>query len=256
MQIYVCVKHVPDTAANIRVSGGDAFDDSCNFVMNPYDEYGVEEALQIVKSEGEGEVVIVTVGKESAIATIRSALAMGADRGILIKTGAQFLDTTLTSQALKKAIEQDGRPDLIFTGKQSVDSEGMQTHFRLAAALDMPVVTDVVDLKISDGSAVVEREVGGGSREVIEMSLPCVIGATKGLNEPRYPKLPDVMKAKRKEVKQVDIADLGVDTSGPVTKLVELKPVPERGHAKMLRGSTREMIEGLIKLLKEEGKVL
>lgn len=88
------------------------------------------------------------------------------------------------------------------------------------------------------------------------MSLPCVIGATKGLNEPRYPKLPDVMKAKRKEVKQVDIADLGVDTSGPVTKLVELKPVPERGHAKMLRGSTREMIEGLIKLLKEEGKVL
>jgi electron transfer flavoprotein beta subunit len=256
MQIYVCVKHVPDTAANIRVIGGDAFDDSCKFVMNPYDEYGVEEALQIVKREGQGEVVIVTVGKKSAIASIRSALAMGADRGILIKTGAQFLDTTLTSQALKKAIEQDGGPDLIFAGKQSVDSEGMQTHFRLATALDMPVVTDVVDLKISNGRAVVEREVGGGSRELIEISLPCVIGATKGLNEPRYPKLPDVMKAKRKEVKQVDIENLGVDTFGPATKLVELKLAPERGHAKMLQGSTREMIEGLIQLLKKEGKVL
>ena len=256
MQIYVCVKHVPDTAANIRVVGGNAFDDSCKFVMNPYDEYGVEEALQIVKREGKGEVVIVTVGKDSAIATIRSALAMGADRGILIKPDAQFPDATLTSKAIKRAIEQDGKPDLIFTGKQSVDSEGMQTHFRLAAALDMPVATDVVDLEIIDGKAIVEREIGGGSREVIDMSMPCVIGATRGLNEPRYAKLPDVMKAKRKEVKQIEIGDLGVDTSGPATKLIELKPVPERDHAKMLQGSTREMVEGLIKMLKEEDKVI
>ncbi len=256
MQIYVCVKHVPDTAANIRVVEGDAFDDSCKFVMNPYDEYGVEEALQIVKREDKGEVIIVTVGKESAIATIRSALAMGADRGIHIKTNEQFPDASLTSKVIKRAIEQDGKPDLIFTGKQSVDSEGMQTHFRLAAALDMPVATDVVDLKLIDGKAIVEREIGGGSREVIDMSMPCVIGATRGLNEPRYAKLPDVMKAKRKEVKQIEIGDLGVDTSGPATKLVELKPVPERGHAKMLPGSTREMVEGLIKLLKEEDKVI
>ncbi|MBL7204072.1 MAG: electron transfer flavoprotein subunit beta/FixA family protein [Desulfobacteraceae bacterium] len=256
MQIYVCVKHVPDTAVNIRVVGGNAFDDSCKFVANPYDEYGVEEALQIMEREGKGEVVIVTLGKESAIATIRSALAMGADRGILIKTDGQFLDSTLTSQALKKAIEQDGTPDLIFTGKQSVDSEGMQTHFRLAAAFDMPVATDVVDLKIIDGKVIVEREIGGGSREAIEMSMPCVIGATRGLNEPRYAKLPDVMKAKRKEVKQIEIGDLVVDTSGPATKLVELKPVPERSHAKMLQGSTREMVDGLVRLLKEKEKVI
>ena len=256
MQIYVCVKHVPDTAANIRVVGGDAFDESCKFVMNPYDEYGVEEALQIVKREGKGEVIIVTVGKESSIATIRSALAMGADRGILIKTNEQFPDASPTSKVIKRAIEQDGKPDLIFTGKQSVDSEGMQTHFRLAAALDMPVATDVVDLKISDDKAIVEREIGGGSRAVIEMSMPCVIGATRGLNEPRYAKLPDVMKAKRKEVKQIEIGNLGVETSGSATKLVELKPVPERGHAKMLQGSTREMVKELVNLLKEEDKVI
>ena len=256
MQIYVCIKHVPDTAANIRIVGGDAFDESCKFVMNPYDEYGVEEALQIVKREEKGEVVIVTVGKESSIATIRSALAMGADRGILIKTDAPFPDATLTSKAIKKAIKQDGTPDLIFTGKQSVDSEGMQTHFRLAAALDMPVATDVVDLKIIDGKAIVEREVGGGSRAVIEMSMPCVIGVTRGLNEPRYAKLPDVMKAKRKEVKQIEIGDLGVDTFGPATKLIELKPVPDREHAKMLHGSTREVVMELVNLLKEEDKII
>ena len=256
MQIYVCVKHVPDTAANIRVVGGDAFDESCKFVVNPYDEYGVEEALQIMERESKGEVVIVTVGKESAIATIRSALAMGADRGILIKTDRQFLDSTLTSQVLKKAIGQDGRPDLIFTGKQSVDSEGMQTHFRLAAAFDIPVATDVVDLKISGGKVIVEREIGGGSREAIEMNMPCVIGATRGLNEPRYAKLPDVMKAKRKEVKQIEIGDLGVDTSSSATELVELNLIPERGHAKMLKGGTREMVEELVSLLEGEDKAL
>jgi len=199
---------------------------------------------------------IVTVGKEPAIAAIRSALSVGANRGILIKTDHQFLDSTLTSQAIKRAIERDGKPDLIFTGKQSVDSEGMQTHFRLAAAFDMPVATDVVDLKISDGKAIVEREIGRGSREVVEMSMPCVLGVTRGLNDPRYAKLPDVMKAKRKEVKEIDITDLGLDISAPATKLVELKSVPERGPAQMLQGGTREMVEELVSALKEEEKVI
>jgi electron transfer flavoprotein beta subunit len=256
VQVYVCVKHVPDTAANIRVVGGDDFDESCKFVINPYDEYAVEAALQIVKSEGKGTVVIVTVGKEPAISAIRSALAMGADRGIHIRTDRSFLDSTLTSKVIKRAIEQDGKPDLIFTGRQSIDSEGMQTHFRLAAAFGMPVATDVVDLEIRDGMVIVEREIGGGSREVIEMHMPCVIGATKGLNEPRYAKLPDVMKARRKEIKQIEIGSLGVDTSSSATKLVELTLVPERGHATMLQGGTREMVQKLVRFLREKDKVL
>ncbi len=131
MQIYVCVKHVPDTAANIKITGDAEFDESVKFVVNPYDEYGVEEAIRIVKKNG-GEVVVVTVGKEAAVNTMRSALAMGAARGILVKTEKQFLDSSLTSLALHRAIIEDGVPDLIFTGKQSVDSEGSQTHYRLA----------------------------------------------------------------------------------------------------------------------------
>jgi len=256
MQVYVCVKHVPDTAAKISVVGGNGFAETCKFIVNPYDEYGIEEAVQQVKQAGSGEVVIVTVGKESAMVTLRAALAQGADRGIIVKTDSHFLDSALTALALHKAIEQDGSPDLIFCGKQSIDSEGMQTSFRLARAFDMPVITDVVDLSIHDGKAIAEREIGGGSREVVEMPLPGVIGATRGLNEPRYPKLPDILKAKKKEVKQVEIAELGVDLSSPQTEIVNLEAVPERGQARMMEGSTREMVEQLVNILKEDDKVL
>lgn len=256
MKIYVCVKHVPDTAAKITVVGGTGFAETCKFIVNPYDEYGVEEAVQLIKQVGTGEVVVVTIGKESALTTMRAALAQGADRGILVKTEAQFLDSALTSQALKKAIELDGSPDLIFCGKQSIDSEGMQTPFRLAKAFDMPVITDVVGLSISGGTASVEREIGGGSREVVEMKLPGIIGATRGLNEPHYPKLPDILKAKKKEVKQFDIVDFGLDLSSPQTEIVNLAAVPERGQARMMEGSTHQMVEQLVQILKEEDKVL
>ena len=130
MKVFVCVKHVPDTAANIKVVDDNGFDESVKFVMNPYDEYALEEAVRTVQQNG-GEVVAVSVGKQNAVNTVRSALAVGADRGILVKTDAQFLDSTTTALALKAVIEQDGMPDLIFTGKQSVDSEGMQTQYRL-----------------------------------------------------------------------------------------------------------------------------
>jgi len=132
----------------------------------------------------------------------------------------------------------------------------MQTAFRLAKAFDMPVITDVVDLSLNDGAATAEREIGGGSREVVEMPLPGVIGATRGLNEPRYPKLPDILKAKKKEVKQIEIVELGLDLSSPQTEIINLEAVPERGQAQMMEGSTREMVEQLVTLLKEADKVL
>ena len=256
MKIYVCVKHVPDTAAKITVVGGTGFAETCKFIVNPYDEYGVEEAVQQVKQAGSGEVVVVTVGKESALVTMRAALAQGAHRGILVKTETQFLDSALTSLALHKAIEQDGSPDLIFCGRQAIDSEGMQTAYRLAKAFSMPVITDVVGLSLNGGVATVEREIGGGSREVVDVPLPCVIGATRGLNEPRYPKLPDILKAKKKEVKQMDIAELGLDLTSPQTEIINLEAVAERGQARMMEGSTQEMVEELVRILKEEEKVL
>ena len=256
MQIYVCVKHVPDTAARITVVAGTGFAETCKFIPNPYDEYGVEEAVQLLKKAGSGEVVVVTVGKEAAVASMRAALALGAQRGILVKTGAQFLDSRTTSQALKQVIVADGAPDIIFMGRQAIDSEGMQTPYRLAQALGLPVVTDVVKLTVNGRSAVVEREIEGGGREVVEVSLPCVIGATRGLNEPHYPKLPEIMQAKKKQIKVIDIAELGLDPGGGSTAIAHLEPVPERGQARMLEGSAREKVELLVSLLSANEKFI
>ena len=256
MKIYVCVKHVPDTAANIKTVGANAFDDAvCKFITNPYDEYAVEQAVRLMESQG-GEVVVVSVGKEAAMATLRSAMAMGATRGILVTAESQFLDSEITSQALKAAIERDGTPDLIFTGKGAVDTEGFQTAYRLAEAMNLPVVSEILKMELHEGKAVVEREIGGGSREVLEVRLPCVLGATKGLNEPRYPKFPDIMKAKKKEVRQMALTDLGLSAAAAQTELIKLEKVPDRSGAKIIPGPAREAVQELVRILKNDEKVL
>jgi electron transfer flavoprotein beta subunit len=137
-----------------------------------------------------------------------------------------------------------------------VDSEGFQTLYRLAAAMGLPVVNEINRLEIVDGKATVGHEIGGGARELLEVALPCVLGTTKGLNEPRYPKFPDIMKAKKKPVKEVAIADLGVSVDGAQSELVKLEKVPERTGAKMLGGDVRQAMEELVKILKEEEKVI
>ncbi len=256
MKLFVCIKHVPDTAASIKLVGDNGFEDSeCKFIINPYDEYGLEEAVSLVEKTG-GEVVAVTVGKGAATATLRSAMAMGAHRAIHVKTQGQFLDSALTAKALKAAIEQDGGADIIFTGKGSVDTEGAQTQYRLATALGIPVVNEVSRLTIDDKKAIVEREIGGGEREVLEMTLPGIIGATKGLNEPRYPKFPDIMKAKKKKINEVAIADLNIDEQSGSSRPVKLVAAPERSGAKMIRGSLPEQITELIRVLKEDEKII
>ncbi len=256
MKICVCVKHVPDTAATIKLAGENGFvDTEIKFVFNPYDEYGVEEAVCIVEKQG-GEVIIVTVGNASATATIQSALAMGAHRAILVKTDSQFLDSQLTAKALKSAMEKDGLPDMIFTGKGSVDTESFQTQYRLAGMLGMPVVNEVSSLILDGSKAIVQRETGGGEKQVIEMGLPCVIGATKGLNEPRYPKFPDIMKAKKKEIRVMTLPELGIDASAGRVVIEKLEIVPERSGAKMLSGSVDEQTTELVRILKMDEKVL
>ena len=256
MKICVCVKAVPDTAVSIKLSGVAGFEDSeMKPVPNPYDEYGLEEAVSLVEKQG-GEVVAVTVGKASAEATLRGVLAMGAARAILVKTDAQFLDSELTAKALKAVMEQDGLPDMIFTGKGSVDTESFQTQYRLAKSLGLPIVNEVSKLTLDNGKAVAERETGGGEKQVIEMGLPCVIGATKGLNEPRYPKFPDIMKAKKKEIRQMDLSIFGIDPSKGRVRVEKLEIVPERSGAKMLSGSVDEQVTELVRVLKEDEKVL
>lgn len=254
MKIFVCVKSVPDTAANIKVLGTNKIDETVKFLINPYDEYAIEEAASLVEKDG-GEVVVVTMGKDNAMTTVRSALALGAHRAILVTSDQLFIDSADTAKILQKVMEDDGAADLTFTGKQAVDSEGMQTSYRLAQGLGIPVVSEVSDFAVENGKVIVEREVGGGEREVIEMAMPCIVAATKGLNEPRYPKLPDVMKAKKKEVKQFSIADLGLELQEN-TEILTLEAAPERSDAKIIGGSPAEAVAELVRILKEEEKVL
>lgn len=205
----------------------------------------------MVEKAGTGEVVIVTVGPDQAVGTMRSALAMGANRGILVKSDDRFLDSRTAAKVLKVAIEKDGSPDIIMTGKTSVDMEGCQTPYRLGKAFGFAVANEILHLDKVDNKITAEREIGGGNREVLEMQMPCVIGATKGLNEPRYPKFPDIMKAKKKEIKEVKLSELGIDAA-PEKSLVKLEPVPERSGATMMKGSVRESVDELVSVLEKE----
>jgi len=254
MKIFVCVKHVPDTAANVKLVNGNSFDDSVKFVANPYDEYAIEEAIQIKEKTG-GEIVIVTLGIPQAVASIRMALAMGADRGIHIKTDELIVDTVTTAEALKKAIEKDGGADLILTGKQSVDFEGMHTQYYLAQTLGLPVVTDVVALELEKDQAVVESDLGSSEVAIMELSLPCVISATKGLNEPRYPRLPDIMKAKRKPVEEISLQELVPQSPVHKTSMVSLEPVPEKGQATLFEGSATEVVDKLVEVFRTKALI-
>jgi len=155
MRIYVCVKHVPDTAARITILGENRIDERVTFIINPYDENAVEEAVRIKCDIGDAEVIAVTLGNLAAEATLRAALAMGADRGIFIKTD-DYPDSMVTAAALKAAIELDGKPGIILTGKESIDSEGFQTMYRLAANFNIPAASNVVSLSLEPDTVIVE----------------------------------------------------------------------------------------------------
>ena len=255
MKIYICIKHVPDSAANIAILGDASIDENVAFLMNPYDEHGVAEAVKLKKQFPDSEIIAVCLGKKDAEKTIRSAMAMGADRGILIET-AQVPDSMTAARTLKAAIAQDGTPDIIFTGKESIDSEGMQTMFRLAAGFDFPVANNVVGLEINGGRARVTYELGGGSNQVCDMALPCVIGAGRGLNTPGYPTFPDVVKARKKPVAFVPMESLAVPPAKGSARIVGLAPLVQNRTPKEIKGTPAEIAAKIVTILKEEAKVI
>lgn len=255
MNIYVCVKHVPDTAATIRIIDNARIDDGITFIMNPYDENAVEEAVRLKKKVGRAGVTAVTLGKKEAEATLRSALAMGADRGILVRTDGT-VDAVLTARALHAAIQTDGNFDILFTGKESIDSEGFETMHRLGAAFDVPAVSNVVAFSLDQGMAKVECEMASGDRQILNVPLPCIIGAAKGLNEPTYPTLPAILKARKKEVVQIELSDLDIARPDSRIEIIELEPAIEKRHPQEIKGSPAAMAEQIVQILREEAKVI
>jgi electron transfer flavoprotein beta subunit len=255
MQIYVCVKHVPDSAAIITVLQNNRIDENVIFLLNPYDEHAVTEAVKIKISLPGSEVIAVCFGQDDAEKTLRSAMGMGADRGVLVVSDAQH-ESIEIARVLKAVIAQDGSPGLIFTGKESIDTNGMQTMFRIGALFNFPVATNVVRLNIEGEVAIVDSELSGGAVDTYEMSLPCVIGAGRGLNTPRYPTFPDVVKSKKKVLKKINLEDLDIETPKADMSMVQLEPLLQERKPKEIRGDKGEIAREITRILKEEAKVI
>ena len=256
MNIVACVKQVPDTETLIKVKpDGSGIDEAgIKWVMNPYDEFGVEEALKLKEKLG-GDVTIVSVGPARALETIRTALAMGADKGIHINDPAlEGADAYNIAAALAAAIK--GIPhDIIFCGQRAIDDDAGQVGSVLAEFLGIPQVTFVTKLDVEGASIKVIRPIEG-AQLLIESALPCVVTAQKGLNEPRYASLPGIMKAKKKPVDVKDAAGLGV-TVAAKAKIAKTLPPPARPPGKIICGEEpAEKARELAKLLREEAKVI
>jgi len=248
MNILVGISRVPDTATKIIIGAdGKSIDEKgVKFIINPYDEFALEEGLRLKEKYG-GSVVTITVGPEASKEVIRSALAMGADRAVLIKTEG-FFDSFFAAKNIANYAKQFN-PDIIFFGRQSVDFDSLMVPAMVAEFLGFPVITIVSKLTIDGTKVVAERDVVGG-KEIVETTLPCVISAQKGLNEPRYPKLPDILKAKNKPIEEITPEQLE-----PKVEILGME-IPLRARKNKIVGDSDQEIAEIVKLLHEDAKVI
>lgn len=265
MKILVTIKRVPDPNAAIKVKpdGTGIVTDNLKYVINPFDEIAIEEALRIKDKGGGAEVVLVSIGAKTSSEQLRTGLAMGADRAILV-LAEQELDSLGVARILQK-LAQDEKPDLVILGKQAIDDDSNQTGQMLAALLGWPQATfaskaeslesenekkGIPGVVLRDGKVLqVIREVDGGL-ETIEVPVPAIVTADLRLNTPRYASLPGIMKARKKELKEVPVASLGIDVT-PKLKVLKLDPPPKRQAGRKV-----ESVQQLVEILHTEAKVI
>lgn len=248
MKIAVCVSHVPDTASKIKIGGDNKTIDPADvtYIINPYDEFAIEEALKTKEKLG-GEVVAISLGSDANKDSIRKALAMGVDSGVLLKDDG-FRDSFSLSHALAEEIKAQ-EAELVFMGKQAVDYDNSITGQLTAEMLGYNCVSVVVGFNIEGNKIIAEREIEGG-KEIVEISLPAVVTTQKGLNEPRYASLKGIMAAKRKTIEEKDAS-----SSENKIEVVEMKK-PQGKQAGKIIGSDAGAVPELVRLLKEEAKVI
>jgi electron transfer flavoprotein beta subunit len=259
MKIIVCVKQVPDTETRIRISpeGTGIVEADVNWIVSPYDEFAVEEALRIREAKG-GEVVLLSLGPDRVQSALRNGLAMGADSAVHLKDPAfEAADSLATARALAAAIKALAPFDLVLAGQQGVGGDHSQVPGLLAELLDLPQVTVALKLEVQDGRAIATREVEGG-HETWETTLPAVVSAQKGLNEPRYASLKGIMAAKKKTIEVKDAAALGLtpESLAPKVKVVAMELPPPRPPIRMIEGDPETQARELLRLLHEEAKVI
>lgn len=248
---------MPDTETKIKIAADSRSLDTggIKWVVNPYDEFAIEEAVKIKEANAGAQVHVISVGpKKRTVEAVRTALAMGADEGILVDS-PENIDAGVAATALAAVIEKEGGARIILTGKLAIDDNAASVPQILAEKLKIPHVTVVSKLNISSDEATAERDVEGGAKEVIKISGPVVIAANKGLNMPRYASLPGIMKAKKKVMKEYDLSALGVTTNNQlVTTALELPP--DKPAARLLSGDVATQVKDLVRSLRDEAKVL
>ncbi len=262
MNIFVCVKQVPDTETKIVPTADGSFIEtsSIKWIMNPYDEFAVEQALLVKQSNPAANVTVVRVGSVKDTEALRTAMAMGADDAILVEAGDN-LDSYSIAKALKGAVEKTGKkPDLVLMGKQAIDDDALQVPQVLAEMMNLPSVTVIVGFELAGTAVKVKREVEGGALELYEMSTPCVLACNKGLNTPRYASLPGIMKAKKKPMAQYSLGDVGVSDADRRVKYSQFKLPPEKPAGKKFDATDaakqKEVVAQVVGLLRTEAKVL
>ena len=249
MKILVAVKRVIDYNVQIRVKedGSGVHTDNVKMSTNPPDDNAVEESVKLKESGKVKEVVAISIGEDKAQETIRKALAVGADRGILVKAEGT-VEPLAVSKILQKIVEKE-KPDLVFMGKQAIDDDCNQTGQMLAALLNWPQATFASKIEVKEKSLEVTREIDEGL-ETIEVNLPAIVTCDLRLNEPRYASLPNIMKAKKKPIEQINASDLGVDTSSRIEQTRVEEPPKRKAGIKV------SSVAELVQKLKNEAKVL
>ncbi len=257
MKIFVCIKQVPDTETKIKITPDQNGIDTAGikWVMNPYDEYAVEEAVKLRDANADSQVWVLSAGpKTRVVESLRTALAMGADEAIVIN--AENLDSFTTAKALAEVIKAEGGAGVVFSGKLAIDDNASSVGQMVAEFLNIPHTTVVSKFAFGGENITVERDVEGGSKEVVQMMAPAMVAANKGLNMPRYASLPGIMKAKKKVIKEVEFASLNIPSSDIKVKYSGFTLPAEKPPVKMLSGDGSAQVAELVKLLRDEAKVL
>ncbi|RBW67997.1 electron transfer flavoprotein subunit beta/FixA family protein [Bacillus taeanensis] len=256
MNIIVIMKRTFDTEEKIAVSNGKISEDGVEYIINPYDEYAVEEAITLRDKHG-GEVIVITVGEEEAEKELRTALAMGADKAVLINIEDIEEKDQYTTSTVLAAYLKEKEYDLILGGNVAVDGGSGQVGPRLAEELGINHVSTITKIDIDGSKVTIERDVEGDV-EVVEAGLPLLVTAQQGLNEPRYPSLPGIMKAKKKPLDVLELEDLALDEEDveAKTRRVDLFLPPEKQGGKILEGELEDQVKELFTLLRSEAKVI
>ncbi|MCB4204310.1 electron transfer flavoprotein subunit beta/FixA family protein [Deferribacterales bacterium Es71-Z0220] len=255
MKVLVCIKQVPDMESKFKVASNNVWyeDTDLAYRMNEYDEYAVEQAVRLKEQVGDCDVTVLSIGPERVKEAIKKALAMGCDRGVHINDNDYYSKDPYQKAQMIAEFAKDKNFDIIFTGLQSQDTGSAQVGVLLGELLELPVVTTIVSFEYNDGEVTVKRELEGGKKSIIKVKVPAVFTCQLGLNEPRYPTLPNIMKAKKKEILTFEASEL-LKAENLVTTAKMAFP-EKKGGAQILEGDVAELVDKVVQILKEKSLV-